>query len=537
MSSRQAATAALLLLAALARPARAQTTEAGPAPAPAPTIDTIVIERRDIFGPESGTPPLIARIGDALHTRTGDRTIRRALYLDPGMPYDSARIAEAERGLRALAIFRDVRIDTARIGTQTGTRFGVVVQTADGWSTKPQLEYRSTAGDVTWRLGLVEENLLGTATQFSAVYGRTPDRDYLSLAYGNQAFLTRRSRLDLRFDKLTDGHVGGWRYGIPFFETTTPHALLTYGSAADQRVLVYRAGVLDQVWRRAAFVAGVFGGLASSATATSYSRLYARAAVRREDYAPDTAGTVVDRSVFGQLGVGMEAARVRWAVRQHLDSYGRREDVDLSSRVSAGVWALPRAFGYSADHDGVGLEAGLQSGWEWADVLAVAGVRAHGVLTGGGVDSGRVAVRLALAAFPPRQSVLMAADGAVARGVAPGGEYDLWQQRTGPRLFGAHSFTGTRAYAATIEDRIALADQVLGLLSVGLAPFLDIGGAWYAGDAQRSGGNAGLALRIGPTRAATGEVFELAGGWRWSSDRSTEGWAISFGTAYRFFGR
>jgi len=523
MSRAPLAAALLAVLAAAPRAARAQ------------TIDTIIIERRDIFGPASGAPPLVARLGDALHVRTSDRTIRRALTLDPGMPFDSARVAEAERGLRALSIFRDVRIDTVRVDTAGDPRFGVRVQTEDGWSTKPQLEYRSTAGDVTWQVGIVEENLLGTATLFAAVYGRTPDRDYVSLTYGNQSFLSRRARLDLRFDKLTDGTAGAWRYGVPFYGTTTPAALLTYGQAGDQRVLVYRAGVLAESWRRRIAVAGLTGGIAASATPFSYARFTARAVVRREDYAPDSLGDVASRSVFGEVGVGFEAARVRWAVRRHLDSYGRREDVDLSTAVSAGVSALPRAFGYDAAHAGAGLEAGLQGGREWSRFLAAASVRAHGVVTGGGVDTGRVAGRIAVAAFPPRQALLLKLEGGLARDPAPGGEYDLWAQRTGPRLFGAHAFTGTRAYSLIVEDRVVITEDLMSLVAIGVAPFVDLGGAWFSSDSRRTGGNAGVALRIGPTRAASGEVFELAGGWRWSSDAAIGGWALSFGTSYRFF--
>ncbi len=525
MCSARRAAPALLVLAVLAPAAAAQ------------TIDTIVVVRQDIFGPASGAPPLIARIGDGLHVRTAERTIRRALHLDPGMPYDSARVAEAERGLRAMAIFRDVRIDTARIDAQGGARFGVVVRTADGWSTKPQVEYRTTAGDVTWQLGLVEENLLGTATLFAAVYGRTPDRDYLSLTYGNQAFLTRRSRLDLRFDNLTDGHAGSWQFGLPFYESTTPRSFVTYGAAADHRIVIYRAGIMAEEWRRRAFTAGVVAGVATSAAPAGYTRLLLRAGVRREDYAPDSAAAAMDRSVFGLVGLVLETARVRWAIRQGLDSYGRREDVDLSMRASVGVSALPRAFGYAGTHRGAGLAAALQAGREWPRLLVVAGAQAHGVVGGGMLDSGRVSGRVTAVAFAPRQAILFAAHAAAADGVAPGGEYDLWLQRTGPRLFGAHAFSGTRVYAATLEDRVLLTEELIGLLSVGVAPFVDVGGAWYPGDGRLHGGNAGIALRFGPTRAASGEVLELAGGWRWSSDRSTGGWAVSFGTAYRFFTR
>jgi outer membrane protein assembly factor BamA len=44
--------------------------------------------------------------------------IRRELLIDAGDPYDSLLVAESERNLRALGIFRDVEID--RVETDSG---------------------------------------------------------------------------------------------------------------------------------------------------------------------------------------------------------------------------------------------------------------------------------------------------------------------------------------------------------------------------------------------------------------------------------
>jgi len=63
------------------------------------------------------------------------------------------------------------------------------------------------------------------------------------------------------------------------------------------------------------------------------------------------------------------------------------------------------------------------------------------------------------------------------------------------------------------EDRILVADEIMGLMAVGLAPFLDYGGAWYGDEPARQGGDAGLALRFG-RRAPCADAAELAFGYR-----------------------
>src|SRR5215207_1204182 len=81
-------------------------------PDSAPALDTAVIraiqiERRDIFDPnERGW---LARLANALHFETRAPTIRRELLFHVGEPYDSARVAESERNLRALGVFRKVQ--------------------------------------------------------------------------------------------------------------------------------------------------------------------------------------------------------------------------------------------------------------------------------------------------------------------------------------------------------------------------------------------------------------------------------------------
>jgi len=100
-------------------------------------------------------------------------------------------------------------------------------------------------------------------------------------------------------------------------------------------------------------------------------------------------------------------------------------------------------------------------------------------------------------------------------------------EQRGPRLFGAHAFTGTRMAWLVLEDRILVADDVWGLLGIGVAPFLDYGGAWYGDEPVRLGGDVGVALRLGPTRAVSGDAAELAVGYRFGERSAGRGWAVT----------
>jgi hypothetical protein len=77
-------------------------------------------------------------------------------------------------------------------------------------------------------------------------------------------------------------------------------------------------------------------------------------------------------------------------------------------------------------------------------------------------------------------------------------------------------------------------DEALGLLAIGLAPFLDYGGAWYGDEAARQGGDAGVSIRFGPTRAVSGEAAEVAFGYRFGQAVNGKHWAITLRKGFSF---
>src|SRR5436309_6276157 len=94
------------------------------------TIDSIIIENRNIFDREDAAPDWVARLANKLHMRTRQSVIRRRLLLNRGDPFDLARVEESERELRNIGIFRQVSVDTVR---QKDGKLALLDLTTDCW--------------------------------------------------------------------------------------------------------------------------------------------------------------------------------------------------------------------------------------------------------------------------------------------------------------------------------------------------------------------------------------------------------------------
>src|SRR5438309_4491299 len=357
-----------------------------PAALAAQTIDTILVVRHNVYDRKRDAPKVVASVGNALHITTLGWVVRHALLIKRGDTYDSAKVAESERALRALTIFRAVSIDTERVD---GGRLALRVETDDAWSTIPDFDYSSVAGDVLWAVAFTEGNLLGSGTALTGRYEKTPDRHSVSVGYSSTGLLGRRTALAAQYKAISDGDSGSWSLGVPFYETVAPRSLMTNGAAGKERVLQFRDDSLARSVQHRLLLFGLSGGVALRATRASYARLWFGASSRREDF--DSASAVpFPRSQFGTVGAGIELKQVRFHVLENFNAFAHQQAVGLSQFLRVGVWAAPRAWGYKPDSAGVGPEASGQLSAIWHNGFAVLRGQADGVLTGAGVDSGRV---------------------------------------------------------------------------------------------------------------------------------------------------
>ncbi len=492
-------------------------------------MDTVIIRTHDLFDDAEAAGNVLFRLANGLRFRTRPAVVRRELLFRAGQPYDTALMAESARNLRGLRIFRDVSIDTSRVNG----RLAAVVETRDGWSTQLQLNGQSTGGEFTWSAGLIETNFLGTANVVGAVYRRDPDRNAVRFRGLANRLLGTRGRLDAAYDKREDGNVGSWVAGVPFRALADRRAIELLGEIGRLRVLQFRDGDSAGAVQRRVSLHRLQGAVAPRATTDGYLRVSLAAQLKREAYVAYrdsvlvTPDSLVPDSLSGALGVGLDWLDARFAVVTHYNGFAREEDVDLSTRVRAGVWLAPGGWGYDGFGVGPTIEAqgGVAIGRSFLRVRA----EANALLRSDGVDSSRVRGSLTVAALAvERHATVLQVQAEVRRGLPPGSEIDLGHG-VGPRAFRSHAFTGTRGAWGTLEHRWFAVDEVANLFGLGFAAFVDYGGAWYGDQVERFGGDAGIGLRIGATRATGTNVGRIDLAYKFGDGVGAKRWTVSVG--------
>ncbi len=214
----------------------AQTVVDTSTPDPNLIIRGVRLERRDIFDPDERS--WFARLANSLHIQTQPAVVRRELLFAVGQPYDSALVAESERNLRAIGVFRRVQIDSVR--TPDGLMLRVI--TKDGWSTQADWRFRSTGGEIAFTIGLVESNLLGTASAAAIRYQKDPDRSTVAMSFRRPRLFAGSVGLGVGYENKSDGHSAGITLDHPFYSLTTTRAFRFDAGDGEERVLQFREG-------------------------------------------------------------------------------------------------------------------------------------------------------------------------------------------------------------------------------------------------------------------------------------------------------
>ena len=508
--------------------AQAPSDSAAVVPADSTIIRAIQLERRDIFDPtEKGW---LARVANALHFETRAPTVRRELLFRVGEPYDSARVAESERNLRSLGVFRKVGIDS--IQTDSGVVMRVL--TKDGWSTRADWRFRSAGGEVEFTIGMVEDNLLGTASSASVRYRKTPDRSTVALGFRRPRLFAGRVGLGLVYENRSDGRLNAMVLEQPFYSLDAPFGFRFEAEDRDERVLRFfdgSADAQDTLTRRYTLVrASTAWGVRRSSQ--GYVRVGVLGQVRRDDFLPEGSGLGFPSSVTAAVGPYVVWNRARFLVTEGVAGFSREEDVDLGTTLRAGINLAPRAFGY--ERNGVAPLVSARVGAKIPGGFAYLEGLAGGLYTSAGLDSGVVQLAATGVTKPTRGHVgILHIEAGWLDNPLPGAEFDLGLG-SGPRAFRSHAFTGDRTVFATAEYRVTVVEDFLGLVGLGFAGFADHGGAWYAGTPRRLGWDAGIGLRLGASRASDTEALRFDLARRFANDAQDAGWVVTVGKGFVF---
>lgn len=498
-------------------------------------IDGVEITTENVFSAAEIRKNFVFRFMNDIRFQTRERVVAKELLFGPGSALDSVQLAETERNLRLLGLFRSVSVDTA---TRNDSLL-VTVRTQDAWSTQPIFRFSFSGETLTGKIGLSEKNLFGSGNQARIAWRKDVDRSAFELDTRFRRVLGSQIDVAGAYTGLSDGDIGQWYVGDPWRSGEDRHAVGYAGDISNRQIPQYR--VLSEAltdttqYRYRGFGNSLSIGWAPRAESGRFVRVGVDGALRNDRFLSeyDTASVLAPPdSVKGWIGGFVETRRDRFTVFRYLNGFSR-EDIDLSPYAIGGVRIAPSAFGY--DRNGIGLVARAGTGARTGPVFLRVDISANALFTSAGVDSGRVVLNVSAAAKPWRKhAVLLGVYGGVLDNPPPGSEFDLGFDRA-PRTFDPHSFVGTRAFAGTIEYRWYLWDSLLGLFGLGIAGFLDYGGAWYPEQDPRSGGNFGLGLRTGSARASGAQTGRIDVGYRFGPDFTGSRWAFSLGTGFNFF--
>src|SRR5688572_4603182 len=221
-----------------------------PAQQPRPRVRAVIVQREAVF--DSVEARYWAyRIANALHVETRERVIRRELLINVGDPYDTALVAESERNLRALGIFRDVQIASQ----ETDSGVVVLVRTLDAWTTTFGIGAATSGSQSVIDLSLQESNLLGTRTVARLGYRNDTDRSSIAAAFDTPRAIGDRIGIGASILERSDGRALTASLRLPFLSLSSLQGASLIASVFEGRVLQFGGGaVVDSLWRETALL-------------------------------------------------------------------------------------------------------------------------------------------------------------------------------------------------------------------------------------------------------------------------------------------
>lgn len=499
-------------------------------------IDSVVVRAENVFSERTADEHWIYRTANSARFQTRSGVVEQELLFGAGDSLDFALLAETERILRGLDLFRTVEVDTVVVDG----RVIAVVHTQDAWSTLPILTGSlASDGTLTGRVGLTERNVLGTGNLLSLSYRKSTDRD-------GGDFSTRWRRLagtqvDIGADLalLSDGNSLAWTISDPWRSLEDGFVLQVAGATADRQRLQYRtfsATRRDTLrYRHHLYGQNLTIGIAPIATPHRVLRFEASASLRNERYllqAGKDPPLVVPDSVFADVGLFVAYELPRFRVVGYVDGLNE-QDADLTTGITLGMRLAPAAFGY--ERSGIGPVVAVRGGTTSGPLLLRAGFLANGLFNAGGLDSGRVVASVTGGLLGRnRHATLLHVQGGVLESPAPGREFDLGFSAP-PRSFEPHSFVGTRSLWGTLEHRWYALPRVFDQFGAALAGYFDFGGAWYEGQEARWGAEFGIGLRTSSRLAPGAESSRVDLGYKLGPGIDGSRFVLTLGTGFTFF--
>jgi len=504
-------------------------------------IGRIVVNTLDVYGPEE-VKSFLNRGANTLHVVTAESTVRRLLIFDEGDAYSPAILAEAERSLRALGLFRSVSIVAGEVHDGA---VDVQVNTQDAWTVQIGLSAGSGGGAMQGGIAVGEKNVLGLATQLRFAFAKDQDRAYRSVELVTPNFVLPFTTAHAFYANNSDGSEKVLEVIRPFYSTAAPwSAALAYADTQRDEFTYQEGGAVLSTFGADHFRFLAAYGVSLSAGEETASRLSIGLDLREDRFRTASTGEApaealpADRRfryVFLQYET-LHSDFLKWNYVNHDERY---EDIGVGPRALFRLGISPAAFGVVETTGIVGLElgAGFRVGASGFVQARVAWDSRVGPELENSIASANI---LYVRRFEtaPRQTFVAQLSGL--RGWNLDGDVQIFADASsGLRAYHLRAFEGDTRIILNLEHRIFSGSQWFGLISPGLAVFFDAGlvggGPTQSLRLSDVKMDAGLGLRLAMTWAPVMNVFRIDAGYAFQRDPTGhKGWLISFSTGQAF---
>ncbi len=500
-------------------------------------IGRVTISSLDVFGPEDAARGLIYRGANALHAVTRETTIRRFLLFEEGDAYDPAILAETERNLRALGLFRSVSIVAGE------PRDGVVdvdVFTQDALTLRVNLSAGSGGGATHGGVALGEKNFLGTATEVGLAYAKDPDRSYRSVEVLRPNFILPFTTAHVLYATNSDGSQRVLELNRPFYSIAAPwSAQVGVSDIRRDEFLYAEGGAVRSTYSADHFRLLAAYGVALKTEDGDASRLTLGFDWREDRFdAIEGQAPLPENRNFRYVFVQYETLHADFLKWNYVNHDERYEDIGIGPRLVLRLGVSPKAFGVpeTTGLAGVEVDAGTRIG-------------PAGFLQGRAAWEARVGHRLENSLFSanllyvhrfetsPRQTFLAQVAGL--RGWNVDRDHQIFADAgAGLRAYRLRAFEGDRRVILNVEHRVFSGWQFFGLVSPALAVFFDaglVGGPARPMRLSEIKMDAGVGLRFAMSWAPVMNVFRIDAAYAFQRDPAgRRGWLVSFSVGQAF---
>lgn len=483
-------------------------------------IGRIFVKVVDVFDPENPKESgALYRAANYLHINTREHTVLSQLLFKPDEPYSRHVLDETARNLRARRYLEDATIVPVSYHPDTNT-VDVLVRVHDVWTLNPGATFGRSGGQNRSGFQLDESNLLGMGKTVSVDRVQDVDRNAWKFAYRDPNLFSTRWELAARYHDTSDGDLQSLLIEHPFYSLDTRWSAALdglsetrmdrryeQGVAVDQYILQHEAATIQAGWST-----GLRGRPDRVAWVQRWTLGYS---VDDLQYSADPVlGTTLlpQSRELHYPWIGLEWFQDQYDVVRNREQIARTEDLYVGRSLKMKIGYAAQSWG--SDRNALLVTMLLQDAYRLSErqrlfaKVSIEGRRESGAWLGTVLSS---SLRYDWRQGNKSLFVLSLAH-------AHGEKLDDSQQLflgsdEGLRGYPLRYRSGTQRTVLIAEQRYYSNYQILRLLSVGGAAFVDAG--HIGGETNRVPGSkstftdVGFGMRFGNIRSSRGDMFHL----------------------------